>query len=70
MPTNANPEIYLKGARGIATAANVSNRTAQNWMSSGRLPVKRLTPRLVLVKVTDLQAFIDAEAERYEEARA
>lgn len=58
--------LWIKGGQGIARHADVSHRTAQNWIASGRLPVKRMTPRLILVKVADLDAFIESEAQRFE----
>lgn len=62
------PPLTVKGARGIAEHTGVSFRTAQNWIASGRLKVNRLTPRLLLVKVSDLEKFIESESKRFEEA--
>ena len=64
-----NPErssLYLKGAIGVAKACGVSVRMAESWIAGGRLPVKRLSKRLTLVKVTDLEAFIDREADLHQ----
>jgi excisionase family DNA binding protein len=51
---------YVKGAAGIADYCGVSRRTAQTWLSNG-LKATRLTARLVLVKTTDLEKFIEAK---------
>jgi|GEM_PF-1543332 len=62
------PATWLKGARGLSEYSGVSFRTAQKWIASGRLHVKRLSPRLLLVKASDVDSFIEDESERYEEA--
>jgi predicted site-specific integrase-resolvase len=59
---------WLKGGQGIARYADVSFRTAQNWIASGRLPVRRLSARLIMCKPEDVDAFIESEAQRFEEA--
>ena len=65
--TNTTPG-WLKGGQGISLYANVSFRTAQNWIASGRLPVRRLSARLIMCKPEDVDAFIESEAHRFEEA--
>jgi hypothetical protein len=59
---------WLKGGQGIARYADVSFRLAQNWIASGRLPVRRLSARLIMCKPEDVDAFIESEAHRFEEA--
>ena len=53
---------WLKGCAGIANYANVSPRTAQNWLSNG-LKARRLSARLVLVKPSDVDSFIERQSE-------
>ncbi|WFB34917.1 helix-turn-helix domain-containing protein [Kiritimatiellota bacterium B12222] len=68
--SSSNKSGWLKGGKGIAAYADVSFRTAQNWIASGRLPVRRLSARLIMVRPEDLDRFIEAEADRFEEASA
>ncbi|MDA3875251.1 MAG: helix-turn-helix domain-containing protein [Kiritimatiellae bacterium] len=56
---------WLKGPSGIAEYAGISERTAQNWLASGRIPCRRMNQRLVLVRPKDVDTFIERKAEEY-----
>jgi len=56
-----NESKWVKGCVGVSKHASVSRRTAQDWLSGG-LKASRLSQRLVLVKRSDIDAYIESQA--------
>lgn len=64
------PEVSVSLAEGAARKG-VSVKTVRRWITEGRLPAERLGPRLIRIKVTDLDAVgeeVDPPADPIKEA--
>jgi excisionase family DNA binding protein len=58
---------WLNGIPAVADYTGCSRRTVQNWISSGELPVKRLSKRHLLARPVDVDELIDRLDREYRE---
>ena len=57
---------WLTGRAAIAEHAGVSRRTVSRWIEEGRIPFRRLSSKLLMVRVQDLDRAIERMAQEYE----
>lgn len=50
-----SPPVYVSPLE-AAIYAQVSSRTVRRWIAEGRLPAKRFGPRLIRVRLADVEA--------------
>jgi len=57
---------WLTGRTAIAEYAGVGKRTVSRWIEEGRIPYRRLSNKLLMVRVQDLDRAIERMAQEYE----